>query len=322
VRALLTGASSFTGTWIATALAEAGFEVRAVHRRPLAAYPPLPRRRLERLRGRVELVELAAPAGPEAAALVAAWRPDLLCLHGAEVGDHRSPRFDVVDALARSCAGLGPLLDRFARAGGRAVLATGSIFEADEGRGAPPLRAFNPYGLAKTLAWQTIRFEAERRGLTLGKLTIAHPVGPLDKPGLVADLLGAWRRGEAATVRRPQLVRDFVAVDALASAHARTARRLLEEGRPLRLVPSLWPEPVGAFVGRLAAALRPRLGLACAVRLADPPEPTDEPTVRVGLDPIAELVPDWDEARFWDAVAGEARADEDESKISSLSINS
>lgn len=305
MRALLTGASSFTGTWIATALAEAGFEVCALHRRPLAAYPPLPRRRLERLAGRVELVELATLAGPEAAALVETLRPDLLCLHGAEVADHRSPAFDVAAALARSCEGIAALLDRLAVAGGRAVLVTGSIFEADEGRGEAPLRAFNPYGLAKTLAWHSIRFEAERRGLTLGKLTIAHPVGPLDKPGLVTDLLGAWRHGEPAFVRRPHLVRDFVAVDALAAAYARTARRLLEEGRPLRIVPSLWPESVGAFAGRLAAALRPRLGLDCAIRFADPPEPTDEPPVRVGLDPIAGLVPGWDEARFWDAVAAD-----------------
>ncbi len=320
MRALLTGASSFTGTWIATALAEAGFEVHALHRRSLAAYPPLPRRRLERLAGRVELIEAATLAGP-GAALVDALRPDLLCLHGAEVGDHRSPAFDVAAALGASCAGVGALLDRLAAAGGRAVLVTGSIFEADEGRGEAPLRAFNPYGLAKTLAWHTIRFEAERRGLTLGKLTIAHPVGPLDKPGLVTDLLGAWRRGEAATVRRPQLVRDFVAVDALAAAYARTARRLLEEGRPVRVVPSLWPEPVGAFAGRLAAALRPRLGLACAVRFADPPEPTDEPPARVGLDPIAGLVPGWDEARFWDSVAADLATADGEGTVAA-SINS
>lgn len=303
MRALLTGASSFTGTWFASALAERGFAVTALHRRPLEAYPPLARRRLARLDGIARLVRLPGLASAEAQALLERERFDLLCLHGAEVGDHRSPTFDVAGALARTTAGLGPLLDRFAARGGRAVLVTGSIFEADEGRGPPPLRAFNPYGLAKTLIWQTIRFEVERRGLVLGKLVIAHPLGPFDKPGLVGELLAAWCRGETAAIRRPRLVRDFVAVDALARAYAEAARRLLGEGGPVHLVPSLWPESVAAFVGRLAAAIGRRTGLACAVRLAEPSEPSEEPPIRIGSDPLRALVPDWDEERFWDGLA-------------------
>lgn len=303
MRALLTGASSFTGTWFASALAERGFSVTALHRRPLEAYPALTRRRLARLEGSASLVRLAGLASAQAHALLERERFDLLCLHGAEVGDHRSPTFDVGGALARTTAGLGPLLDRFAEGGGRAVLVTGSIFEADEGRGPPPLRAFNPYGLAKTLIWQTIRFETERRGLRLGKFVIAHPLGPFDKPGLVSELLAAWCRGETATIRRPRLVRDFVAVDALARAYAEAARRLVEESGPVHLVPSLWPESVAAFVGRLAGAIGRRTGLACAVRLAEPPEPSDEPPIRVGSASLYALVPDWDEERFWDGLA-------------------
>jgi nucleoside-diphosphate-sugar epimerase len=303
MRALLTGASSFTGTWFASALAARGFAVTGVHRRPLGAYPALARRRLARLERGVRLVRLPALASPETATLLMRERFDLLCLHGAEVGDHRSADFDVTGALTATTAGLGPLLDRFAAAGGRAVLVTGSIFEADEGRGPAPLRAFNPYGLAKTLIWHTIRFEAERRGLLLGKFTVAHPVGPLDKPGLVPELLAGWCRGEPARIRRPQLVRDFLPVDALAAAYAGAARALVEEGRPVRLTPSFWPESVGAFAYRLAAAIAPRTGLACAVRLADPPEPTDEPPERTGVDPLRGLAPNWDEGRFWDALA-------------------
>ncbi len=322
MRVLLTGVSSFTGTWFAAALAARGFGVSAIHRRPLDAYPDLPRRRLARLRRTVELVHLPSLAGEEALALVDRLRPQLLALHGCEVGDHRSPAFDVTGALARTTAGLGPLLDRFARAGGRAVLVTGSIFEAEEGRGPPPLRAFNPYGLAKTLIWRTIRFEVERRGLALGKFVIAHPVGPLDKPGLVRELLAAWARGEPATIRRPQLVRDFVPVDGLASAYAELARRLVLEGGRRRLVPGHWAESVGSFARRLAAAIGPRTGLSCALRLLDPPDPTDEPALRTGLDPLRTLVPEWDEAGFWDALAAELGPRAEASRDEGRSINS
>lgn len=322
MRVLLTGVSSFTGSWFARALAARGFTVTAGHRRSIEAYPRLQRRRLAGLEGRIRLVRLPGLASPEATALVESERFDLLCLHGAEVGDHRSPAFDVGGALARTTAGLGLLLDRFAASAGRAVLVTGSIFEADEGSGPAPLRAFNPYGLAKTLIWQTIRFEVERRGLIVGKFVIAHPVGPFDKPGLVSELLGAWCRGEPARIRRPQLVRDFVAVDALATAYAETARRLVAEGRPLRLVPSLWPETVAAFTARLAAAIGTRTGLACAVRLADPPEPSDEPPARIGIEPLSELAPDWDEARFWDALAAGLDPDRTVEPSPGLSIRS
>ncbi|MCS6778803.1 MAG: NAD-dependent epimerase/dehydratase family protein [Geminicoccaceae bacterium] len=308
MRALFTGVSSFTGAWFARALAAAGFAVVGLHRRALDAYALPERRRLALVAGSTRLAHTPSLADPAVARRLAAERAQLLCLHGAEVGDHRAARFDVAGVLERTCAGLGELLDRFARSGGRAVLVTGSIFEADEGRGSAPLRAFNRYGLAKTLIWQTIRFEVERRGLALGKFVIAHPVGPLDKPtGLVPDLLAAWRRGEPAFLRRPHLIRDFLPVDGLALAYAAAARRLLEEERPIHLVPSFWPERVADFARRLAAALAPRLGLACAILEADPPEPSEEPVARVGLHHLDFLAPAWDPERFWDGIAAEVR---------------
>lgn len=312
MRALLTGVSSFTGAWFARALAEAGFAVLGLHRRPLDTYPLEARRRLALVARCTRLLHAPGLADPAVIERLAAERTELLCLHGAEVGDHRAAGFDIGGALHRACAGLSELLDRFARSGGRAVLVTGSIFEADEGRGTTPLRAFNRYGLAKTLVWQTVRFEVERRGLVLGKFVIAHPVGPLDKPsGLVPDLLAAWRRGEAASLRRPHLVRDFLPVDGLALAYAGCARRLLEDERPIHLVPSFWPERVADFARRLAAALGPRLGLSCAIRAADPPEPCEEPMARVGLHHLDFLAPGWDAERFWDGVAAEIRASPD-----------
>ncbi|MCS7266901.1 MAG: NAD(P)-dependent oxidoreductase [Geminicoccaceae bacterium] len=304
MRALVTGVSSFTGAWFALALVARGFAVTGVHRRARTDYPPEAQARLALLEGRVALLRAPALDSEPVRDALARERPRLLCLHGAEVGAHRAAGFDVLGAVARTTAGIDRLLDRFAGAGGRAVLVTGSVFEAEEGRGAAPLRAVNPYGLAKTLTWQVLRFAVERRNLALGKFVVAHPVGPFDKPtGLVPDLLAAWRRGEAAVLRRPRLVRDFLAIDGLAAAYARAALALLEHGHRVHLVPSLWPEPVRAFARRLSAAIGPRLSVRCTVREAEPPEPSEEPTVRTGLHDLCALVPAWDPEAFWNAFA-------------------
>lgn len=298
MRALLTGASSFTGAWFAHALTAAGIEVTATCRGRLDRYEGLARRRLDAVRRICRLVDGFADGAGAFAEPV-----DLLCLHGATVGDHRAAGFDPLAALAADTAGLEPLLDRFLAQGGRAVLATGSIFEADVGQGTPPHGALSPYGLAKTLTFQVIRHQVERRRLTLGRFVIPHPFGPLEKPGLTAALAQAWHLGEVPLIRQPHLVRDFVPIDALAAAYARFAGALLVADHPLTLTPSFWPESTAVFVARFGRELGPRLGLPCRSLSAEPPEPSAEPLIRVGTDALGTWLPHWDESRSWNLVA-------------------
>jgi nucleoside-diphosphate-sugar epimerase len=299
-RILLTGAASFTGAWFVQALAEAGAEVTAPLRGALDAGDADRRRRLAWIAGRCRLVE-ACPFGSERfLRLIRQVRPlDLLCHHGAKAGDHRDPALDPLAAAARHTHGLERVLAALDDAGCRALLLTGTVFEADEGRSDGPLPAIGPYGLAKSLTWQIVRHHAERRGLALGKLVIASPFGPLEKPCLARHLVTAWLKGEVPVVRRPQLWRDHVQVQALAAAYAGFARDL--PGRPggiHRLTPSQFAEPLGRFAGRLARALAPRLGVPCRFVVAEPPEAADEPGMRLGLDPLAA-----DPERAWDDYA-------------------
>lgn len=305
MRALLTGASSFTGFWFAAALAREGFELTATCRRRLASYEGLARSRLDAMPAIGRLVEGVSDDGSSLTALLHdSPRVDLLCLHGATVGDHRAQDFDALAALAADTSGLDQLLDMFTKQGGRAVLVTGSIFEADAGRGTAPRGAFNHYGLAKTLSWHTVRFAVERRGLTLGKLVIANPFGPLEKPGLTASLAGAWHRGEVPEIQQPRLVRDFVPVDGLALAYARFATRLIDVEGAHQLTPSSFAEPTALFVDRFASSLRTHLGIDCKFTLAERPKPTQEPLVRIGTDPLDGILSDWDPERSWEKFSG------------------
>ncbi len=310
MRVLLTGASSFTGAWFASALLAAGHEVLALARRDPEAWEPERRARLHALAPGLRVMG-PAPFGSRAFLhCLESFGPfDLLALHGAEAGDHRSPRFDVARAVAANTYRLHDVLERACAAGTRALLVTGSLFEAGEGTGELPLRAFSPYGRAKTLSWRRIRAAACARGLVVGKFTLGHPVGPGEKPGLVRTMLDAWHDGRVPHLRHPHLVRDFQPVDRLARAYADFAERLLRLPAGVwPLCPSGWTGTLEGLMERIAAAMRPRLAVPCRFTVADPPEPTTEPRRRTGIHPLRLLVPDWDEGFFFDRWAADVRA--------------
>ncbi len=304
IRVLFTGASSFTGAWFVTALAAAGAEVVAPCRGggPDAAGAPDRRQRLARVAGRCRLVPDAAFGSPAFLGLVRAAGPfDLLCHHGAKAGDHRDPGLDPLAAAAAPCRELAAVLEALQAGGCRAALLTGTVFEADAGAGGPtPRRAIGPYGLAKTLTWQIFRYHAEALGLPVAKFVVANPIGPLEKPGLCRGLAEAWLDGRAAVLNRPQLVRDQLQVEGLAAAYAAFALALAADPGSRQVTPSQYPERLDRFAARLAAAMGPRLGIPCRFSLAEPPEPATEPLARVGIEPLATLVPGFDAEAAWD----------------------
>lgn len=303
MRALLTGVSSFTGVWFAEALAARGFEIVASCRRQRAAYTGLAAARLRRAARVTRLVERCAFGDERFLDLVEREGPfDLLCLHGAETTGHRRGDFDVDAAVAANTRGVDTAFAALARHGG-AVLVTGSIFEADEGLGSEPRGALNAYGLAKTLTWHILRHHAERRGLSLGKLVVPHPFGPLEKPGLTSHMASRWLAGATVLIEQPDLVRDFVHVDLLAAAYGRFACQLVTAGGSRRLAPSGYVESVAAFAERFARALRPRLHRPCRIERAGAPTATGEPAVRHHADTLPELASARSCARSWDLCA-------------------
>jgi len=308
MRILLTGASSFTGFWFAKALAEGGHEVIMPLRGRVADYSGI---RAERARGLAafgEVVEGCAFGASEFLALVESrgeW--DLLAHHAAQVGDYRSPDFDVAAALAANIHNLDGVLARLADRGCSRVLATGSVFEPGEGAGSDGLPAFSPYGLSKALSGQAIAYYAARRGLSFGKFVIPNPFGPFEEPRFTAYLMKTWFKGEVAGVKTPDYVRDNIHASLLAAAYRRFAESLPAGGGSLRLSPSGYVESQGRFTLRFAEAMRSRLGLPCEVELAEQREFT-EPMIRIGTDPVDGRSLGWHESDSWDGVAEHYRA--------------
>jgi len=305
MKLLLTGVSSFTGSWFAEALAAAGHEVVAPLRGTLAGYDAARQKRVQRLAGRVRLVE-SAPFGSEAfLRLLAEAGPfDGLCHHGADVTNYRSPDFDTLGAVANNTASLRAVLPALLKANSRAfVVLTGSVFENDEGRGTEPLRAFSPYGLSKGLTWQVFRYACGAAGVPLGKFVIPNPFGPWEEPRFTAFLVRQWKEGKTPAVQTPDYVRDNIHADLLALAYAGfVAQRARAPEAVLRLNPSGYVETQGAFARRFAAEYARRTGRACPVDLLTQKD-FSEPLERSNLEPVAPQHSGWSETKAWDAIA-------------------
>ena len=297
---LLTGGSSFSGLWIAQALAGAGHQVTAAVTRPKGSYQGLRAERLAHLET-VTQVAYEAPLASPAFLDLASGGHDLLAHHAADIPNYRSASYDFVDGFTRNIAGVEPALDAFSSAGGRAVVATGTAFEAGEGGPEGGGLAVSPYGLSKSLTNEAIRHMARWRGLRFGKFVVAGPFGPLEEGRMVWSLMQRWFEGQAGVIRTPRYVRDNIPVPMLAQAYVRIVASLLDDAAPAETVarPSGFVGTQEAFARRLAAEMAPRLALACELEVLPQPD-LAEPLVRVNYEP---WLRDWEEASFWDDYA-------------------
>lgn len=303
MKILLTGASSFTGFWFVRELAAAGHEVTAVLRHRAEDYSdPLRRTRVELGAERARAVHGVSFGDEQFLALVKEGGWDLLAHHAADVTNYRSMEFDPVAALQNNVRGLPAVLEALRGSGCRKVLLTGSVFENGEGAGSQGLPDFSPYGLSKALTAQAFRYYCGRSELHLGKFVVANPFGAYEEPRYTAYLLKSWLRGETPSCNNPSYVRDNIHVSLLARAYVAFAEALPSSPGFSRRSPSGYVESQGAFTLRVAAEMRARLGLPCAVELRTQVE-FAEPRVRINVD-VPELASRaWDERAAWDEMA-------------------
>ena len=300
MRILLTGASSFTGYWFARELAAAGHQVVAPLRGAEGEYAGVRGERVRALAGDAEIVWECPFGAARFLDFVGAHDFDLLCHHAARVSDYRSPDFDVVAALAENTRELPKVLR--AMKGLRGVVLTGSVFEAEEGAGNAPLRAFSPYGVSKGLTAAVVAYWCAVLEIPLGKFVIPNPFGPLEEPRFCAFLINTWRSGKVAEVRTPRYVRDNIHVSLLARAYVSFAQATAGGPAFRRANPSGYVESQGAFAQRFAAEMRPRLGLDAGVALMQQSD-FSEPMVRINTEPAADANAGWAETGAWDDIA-------------------
>ena len=300
---LLTGASSFTGMWIAEALAAAGFEVVAPLLRAEADYDPERRARIARVRAVAEVVFDTPFASPDFEALIRTRTISALAHHAADVTGYRDPGFDALAAFQRNATGALAVFRRLAERGVTAVLTTGTVFEAGEGGAADAPLAVTPYGLSKTLTNVAFRHFADWIGLRFGRFVIPSPYGAFEQQrSFPAYLFRSWSAGERPEVRTPLYLRDHLPAPLLGRAYADYLAALLRDPATAPASrPSGWIATQGDFARKVAAEASARLGRDCPLALADQTA-FAEPLARVNSEPVPRA--GWDEAAFWDDYVG------------------
>ena len=134
MKVLFTGGSSFTGFWFIRELAAVGHDVTAVFRKRLDQYSGTLRRQRVTLASEVSRPIYGCSFGDRRFLnLIAGEEWDLLCHHGADVSNYKSPDFDAVAGLRNNTHNLPQVLAALKTAGCRRLLLTGSIFEHGEG---------------------------------------------------------------------------------------------------------------------------------------------------------------------------------------------
>ncbi|HYA66580.1 MAG TPA: NAD-dependent epimerase/dehydratase family protein, partial [Burkholderiaceae bacterium] len=228
-------------------------------------------------------------------------RFDILCAHGAYVHDYRSEEFPVGVALQSNTNNLQQVLRSAKDRGLAKLVLTGSVFEAEEGLGERPLRAFSPYGLSKTLTSQTFRFWCHRLAVPLAKFVIPNPFGPFEEQRFTYHLVSAWCTGATASVKTPDYVRDNIHISLLALAYADFVAR-----KPLagfeKLGPSGYVESQGAFALRFAREIELRMQQPCRVELSTQTS-FSEPLTRINADRPNAAALGWSESAAWDELA-------------------
>lgn len=302
MRILFTGASSFTGSWIAERLVAGGHHLIAPLRRTLSNYDALRRKRMTRMGEVFEIVEQCPFGSAGFLELLERGDIDLLCHHGAQVDNYRADDFDVAAALRDNTLNLPDVLRSLSRNSRAAVVLTGSVFEQNEGKGSEPRLAFSPYGLSKGATSDVFRYWCGRLDVKFAKFVVPNPFGPFEEPRFCDFLLRHWTEGKTPDVKTPAYTRDNIHVSLLADAYADMVARIETWPADFRLGPSLYAETQGAFAERFAREIGSRLDLDCPLSLAEQTE-FPEPMIRVNTDPLDHGRLGWDEGKAWDDLA-------------------
>ena len=337
MKILMTGGSSFTGFWFIKELAAQGHSVTAVVRGNKEQYTGLRAARVEQVAGWARMIWNCS-FGDAGFLELLDESFDVVCHHGAQVENYKSPDFDISAAVQSNTLNTRLVMEKMKTVGSAKLVVTGSVFEANEGLGNPPLVAFSPYGLSKTASWEVFRYWSWKLSLPVTKFIIPNPFGPYEDPRFCNYLVQTWKKGEIPAINTPEYVRDNIHVDLLARHYSLAVERQVPgAGRPGATAgaggagavaaggagavaaggagvapidkygPCGYVESQGAFGERFAREMAQRLPWRCAVRLGKQVS-FEEPMMRTndqlsagpGLD---ERIAGWDEKKAWDELA-------------------
>ncbi len=302
MKILFTGASSHTGYWFVKELVAQGHEVTATFTKNFGEYEGIRKRRVMELQNICKPLNVVSFGDKNFLKAIKKEKWDLLCHHGAELGDYRSDDYNVGKTLSNNTLNVNKVLNELKESGCGHVLLTGTVFEPNEGAGTKPLKPIYLYGLAKHFTWEVFKYLAELKGMVLGKYVMPNTFGPMEDHKFTGYLIKTWYNKEIPTILTPDYVRDNIHVSLSSKVYVEFAEKLVKKDRNVKISPSQYSGKQGEFAKIFAQEMEPRLNIPCPLNFNDQ-KLFPEPRERVNTDKIDPAKYHWDKEKAWSDIA-------------------
>jgi UDP-glucose 4-epimerase len=285
---LLTGISSFSGSFIAKYLLEEGFNVVGVVSKNWINDSDK-NQRLKSLThsSNLRLIEYSEYSDIK--------EVDILCLHGTSTLNYRDKNFDTFRAVAETFEYNRSLIHHFPHS---FVIHTGTFSEPNESFGTELDRSFNNYSLSKAIIYDLTKSLFSDSRLLI-KFVMPNVFGPLESRKFIDYLLKSWAEGKVPTVSSPNYIRDNVPIDLLARHYLYVVKNISNLKQFDKIYPSKYIESNKDFSLRYKREFEKRTGIPLSINFNDLHE-YFEPRIRVNSDFSENFVESWDEKDSWD----------------------
>lgn len=290
---LITGATSFSGTWFTKTMLDAGIECIAVSRNT-ESQSTIVQSRLNWVRKYYPDFKLTTLKEMHGIPSV-----DVVCFHGTATFDYRNPQFDI-DLAVQSTLEISTIIhSKFKNA---LYVHTGTFSEPNESIGNNTL-SFNPYSTSKNIIYN------EHKALIgedqLFKYVMPNPFGPLENHKFTGYLIQQWAVGKKPLIKSPNYVRDNVPIDLLSAHYVQTLINYTKGLGARTAWPSKYIESNLAFAKRYANHFNELTGYPTPIDAVLHHE-FEEPRIRINKDYCEDTVKGWSEIDSWTKTIEEA----------------
>jgi len=294
MRILITGPSSFSGSFFIEALSKAGHEVVTTLTKTQSCYHGIRLQRLQKSMQYATVHEQICFGDEQFIELVHRESFDVFCHHGAWTESYNSMNYDFEKAFANNTRSMNRVCQILAANGCQKIIVSGSIFAECE-------EPFSPYGLVKRLTTQTTTFYGTHFGMHVSSFVIPNPFGPLDNPKLIHYLSTEWSANRIPSIRTPEYIRDNIPITLLALGFVHWVEQCPSTVGVSSFKPSGYISTMEDFIQRVAQVFRGATSWECVVDI-EPQTDFSQPMKLVNDVPLMGLFQSWNEQVFWDSL--------------------
>lgn len=211
----VSGATSFTGVWIAKNFSNQGFSVFSSGSDQVHGYDEIRQKRFSLLTSFTQKhFALSSIADLEKSILDS--KPEAFVFHHHYMNNYRSPDYEFERAVEFGKIQADVIIKSLKSVDAKGIIYTGSYFEAGE-RGSQLNNVVTPYAASKTEVYKYLKAECIKHGLMLGKVVIPNPIGPLENSDrLIPTVIRKTLIKEKISIPNPNLMANNIDVRKLA----------------------------------------------------------------------------------------------------------